>query len=184
MKKYYELKMGKLLSFTTKLVYTCSFLPVVIAAFYAWTKLTYPAPFPYDPFSVASRPIPWAALPIFLVIPVVVMLFRGLAPDGYVLNDVQLIIDRKFKPIVIPLMEITEVRLLTDEELRWTVKLSGSEGFYGYFGVCWNKKLGIFKMYATRRKNLVAVRTAKTLYALSPEDIEDFLTTLKNLTGR
>lgn len=179
MQKYYELKMGKGLRFTTKLVWALSFLPAAGAVFCAWYKLN-----PLASGPGGHCPVPWAALPFFLAAPALVMFFRRFAPEGCILNDIELIIDRKSKPIIIPLMEITEARLLTEKELKWTIKLNGSEGFYGYFGLFWSKQLGKFKMYATRRKNLVAVRTAKALYVLSPEDIEDFLTNLKKLTAR
>ena len=184
MQKYYELKMDKGLCSSTKLIYALSFLPAVAAVFCAWTKLNHQALGPCEPCSAAPCSIPWAVLLFFLAAPALVMFFRRLAPEGYLLNDIELAIERKFKPIVIPLREIMEVRLIKDEELKWTLRLGGSEGFYGYFGLFWSKKLGKFKMYSTRKKNLVAVRTPKTLYALSPEDPEDFLTTLKTLTAR
>ena len=184
MQKYYKLKMSGALRLSTNLICTFSFLPVVTAVLCAWAKLKAQAPGNCDICYLATCPIPWAVLPFFLIVPAVIMFLSRLAPEGYILNDIELVIDRKFKPIVIPLKEITEARPLTDEELKWTLKLTGSGGFYGYFGLFWSKQLGNFNMYATRRKNLVAVRTAKTLYALSPEDTEDFLTTLKKLTGR
>ena len=181
---YYELKMGARLRFMTKLVWALSFLPAAVAVFCAWSKLNPQAFGACERYSAGPCDIPWTTLPFFLVAPAAVMLLQRLTPRGYILNDIELVIDRKFKPITIPLMDITEARLFADEELKWVFKLGGSEGFYGYFGLFWSKKLGKFKMYATRKKNLVMVRTAKMLYALSPEDTEDFLTTLKKLTGR
>ena len=179
MQKYYELKMGKGLRFSTKLIWVLSFFPAAGAIFCAWYKLN-----PGTCGPGGNCPVPWAVLPLFLAAPAIVIFFRRLAHEGYILNDIELVIDRKLKPIIIPLMEITEARLLTGEELKWTLKLGGSTGFYGYFGLFWSKRLGKFKMYTTSMKNLVGVRTAKTLYALSPEDPEDFLTTIKTLTAR
>ena len=184
MQKNYELKIDSVLRFTTGLVYIASCLPAAMTIC-AWWLRQNPLAFQHcESCSTAANSIPLTALPFFLLVPAATLFFRRFAPTGYILNDTGLVIERKFKPIVIPLTAIAEVRPFTDDELQWTLKLFGSGGFYGYFGLFWNMQLGKFNMYATRKKNLVAVRTANALYALSPEDTADFITTLKALTGR
>ena len=45
------------------------------------------------------------------------------------------------------------VAVCTDpKELRWSIRLCGSGGLFGFFGWFWNRTLGIYRAYARVRR--------------------------------
>lgn len=182
MQKYYKAEMDRLLRITTRLVYLVFCLPpALLAVIYYQTRCASP-----------HKPMPPAVQDIFLLVSaVVVVVFaasayftRKLAPKGFALDDVALTIDRDLKPITIPLREILSVSR-HEENLRGrALRLMGASGYYGHYGLFWAKGLGQFRLYATRLNDLVAVKTEKTLYLLSPEDPAVFTADLQSLLRR
>jgi hypothetical protein len=178
MQKYYKAEMDKLLRIMTR-VAALTFIIPLVALGVLWYKIKL-AP------AAGCRPVPPIVdkllPPLMLLVAGLVLLTayitKALAPKGYDLNDVELRIDRGLRPITIPVREITEVSRLEDGLLRRSLRLMGASGYYGYYGLFWNSKLGRFRAYATRFTGLVAVRTAKTLYVITPDDTEDFVATL------
>jgi type VI protein secretion system component VasK len=180
MQKYYKAEMDRLLRITTRMVYPLFLLPFALLVF-IWYKARFlPAP-DYRPAPPGiNKLLPPIILLFAALTALTAYLAKALAPKGYAINDVELVIARDRKPIKIPLRDILEVRRLEDGLLRRSLRLMGTSGFYGYYGLFWNRQLGRFRVYATRLTGLVAVKTEKTLYALSPDDPEDFV---KNLCG-
>jgi hypothetical protein len=183
MQKYYKAEMDRLLRVSTKVVWALFLVPPVVLAG-IWYKTQ------HLPAGARSAPpflgmaFAWG-LPVFAVfIALTAHRTKALAPKGYAINDIELIIDRARKPITIPLREIQEVRTLEDGLLRHSLRLLGTSGFYGYYGLFWNRKLGKFRVYATRLNRLVAVKAGNTLYALTPDNPEDFRKTLLALVRR
>lgn len=172
--------MDRLLRVTTRVIWFFFIFPPGLLIF-AWYRTLNPAP--------GSRPLPhlpgslvaWG-LPAFAVlIALTACIARAMAPKGYALNDIELLIDREMRPITIPLREIEEVKLLEDGLMRRSARLMGTSGFYGHYGLFWNSKLGRFRAYATRMDRLVSVKTRKTLFVISPDAPEDFITALRGL---
>lgn len=183
MQKYYKAGMDRMLRITTRVV-SATFLFPPALLFYLWYRSRYlPAP--------GCRPAPPAIdrflLPIALVFvlleAVTAYVTRALAPRGYLLNDVELVVDRAMRPIKVPLREIREFGRVEDGLLRRSLRVMGTAGYYGYYGLFWNRKLGKFRLYATRSRDLVSVRTGRTLYVLSPDDAADFLDSLGRLAS-
>ncbi len=170
--------MDRMLRITTRVVYAAFLFPPALLFFlrYSSRYLTAagcrPAP------SGINRLLPPIMLVVVLLEAVTAYVARALAPRGYLLNDVELVVDRAMRPITVPLREIREFGRVEDGLLRRSLRMMGTAGYYGYYGLFWNRRLGKFRLYATRTRDLVSVRTDKTLYVLSPEDSEDFLSSL------
>ena len=102
-----------------------------------------------------------------------------LRPVHYELHADQLVIHRLIKSVVIERADVSEAKLLTDEEQKGILRTFGSGGFFGYFGYFWSKRLGRFAMHATRRDHLVLIqkKDGKKI-VISPDD-ENFIFALK-----
>lgn len=124
----------------------------------------------------------WMIAAISLVPVAIIYFTRALAPRGFALNDIELVIDRPMNPIKIPLTSVTQVRRLEDTETKMALRLMGASGFYGHYGWFWNKRLGKFRLYAGRFNDLVLVRSGTTLFILGPEDTEAFTAHLRAMT--
>jgi hypothetical protein len=102
----------------------------------------------------------------------------SLAPSGYSVEAGRLRIERPLRPIEVPLASIRAARALPDGELRGAIRVAGSGGLFGYYGRFWSRRLGAFRLYATRRTGLIVVDTSTDRFVLSPEPPERFLDVL------
>ena len=181
MQKYYRAEMDRMLRITTRVVYATFLFPPALL-FYLWYRSRYlpgPACRPAPPG--IDRLLPPIMLVFVVLEAVTAYVARALAPRGYLLNDVELVVDRAMRPIKVPLREIREFGRAEDGLMRRSLRVMGTAGYYGYYGLFWNRKLGKFRLYATRTRDLVSVRTERTLYVLSPDDSGDFLAALAAL---
>ena len=170
--------MDRLLRVTT-LVVRLFFILLPAGLLFLWYKTRYEHSVPPPPFG--DDFFGFGLILVAALIALTAYITRAMAPKGYALNDVELLIDREMKPIRIPLGEITEVRALEDGVLRSSLRLMGTSGYYGYYGLFWNRKLGKFRAYTTRTKDLLAVKTEQGLFVLSPDDTKDFTASLNQL---
>jgi hypothetical protein len=99
----------------------------------------------------------------------------ALAPNGYSIEAARLRIERPLRAIEIPLASIRSAGTLPDDAFRGARRVVGSGGLFGYYGRFWSRRLGAFRLYATRRTELVFVDTAADRFVLSPEPAERFL---------
>ncbi len=115
----------------------------------------------------------------FGFIALVFIISYALSPLRYELEQDRLVIHRLIKPVIILRADVSEVRLLEAEDKKGVLRTFGSGGFFGYFGHFWNKRLGRFMMYATRRDHLVFFekKDGKKI-VISPDD-ENFIFVLK-----
>jgi hypothetical protein len=102
----------------------------------------------------------------------------ALAPRGYAIEAGRLRVERPLRAVDVPLASIRAAGALPDGALRGSVRLAGSAGLFGYFGRFWSRRLGAYRLYATRRTGLVVVDTAAERFVLSPEPPERFLDVL------
>lgn len=75
--------------------------------------------------------------------------------------------------------DVREVRHATPEDSRGCVRLWGSGGFFGYYGLFRSAALGSFTAYLTSRTNNVVVVTGSKTALLSPDDVEGFLSAIR-----
>jgi hypothetical protein len=102
----------------------------------------------------------------------------ALAPNGYSVEAARLRIERPLRAIEVPLASIRSAGALPDDAFRGARRVIGSGGLFGYYGRFWSRRLGAFRLYATRRTGLVFVDTATDRFVLSPEPAERFLDVL------
>ncbi|MFH1478096.1 MAG: PH domain-containing protein [Verrucomicrobiota bacterium] len=69
------------------------------------------------------------------------------------------------------------------ERLPFTIRLFGNGGLFAGTGIFWNKRDGIFHVYATsaRRQDAVLVQTEKYKVLLTPENPQSFMESTKTL---
>lgn len=94
---------------------------------------------------------------------------------GYKVTPSKIIIDRLFLKKDLPIDSISEVRLLDKKETRYTLRIMGVGGVFGYYGEMWSAKLGNSTWYSTKYSSLVLIRVKKKKYVVSPDDREKFV---------
>jgi hypothetical protein len=94
------------------------------------------------------------------------------SPRAYVLSTDSVIVKRV----------LGDVRIVIAKEpkrWRWTwwgLRLWGSGGLYGYFGIFAFRGIGRVRMYATNRHNMVLIEDSmRRRHLLSPDDPERFI---------
>lgn len=97
------------------------------------------------------------------------------APRAYAIEGGRLRIERPLLPVDVPLAAIRAARPLAEEDFRGARRVLGSGGLFGYYGRYWSRRLGSFRLLATRRRWLVLVDSEVDRFVLSPEPPDRFL---------
>jgi hypothetical protein len=98
----------------------------------------------------------------------------------YRLTDNALEIVRVLNTKTVPLSSLKEVRVVTNTEMAWTIRLFGSGGLFGFIGFFWNFKHKFISVYSTRMTRLVLITTTENKkLIISPEDFA-FVEALQN----
>ena len=144
-----------------------AFLPALI--FHAMDIL-------FDPLILAIAVL--IAVTTLSLIPV----FYFYTPKKIILNQESgsLIIDRKFGRIRIPYDSIDDVVFIGSPKLR---KVSGSAGFFGYFGSFIAEGIGDVRVFARRGRDFVLIKTNGRNYLISPENPDKFVKELRRRIG-
>lgn len=103
-----------------------------------------------------------------------------LSPRGFILAEDHLIIRRIIRSVRIPYSSIAEVRY---DPTLWSwvrIRLCGSGGMFGFWGLFQLRKLGRAWLYVTNRRNLVLIRTKEgKVYLISPENPTAFVDSIQ-----
>lgn len=103
------------------------------------------------------------------------------SPRGYVVKGQTILVKRLAGTVRISLDELREARRADSEDLRGCIRLWGSGGLFGYYGLFSTSKLGRSTWYVTdRSKIVVAITGAKTIL-FSPNDPAGFLAAIRTL---
>ena len=100
-----------------------------------------------------------------------------LSPLGYTVDNANLTVVRRLKPVVIPLAGISKMEPSTGKLLDDSIRLMGNHGLWGCYGKYHNSKLGTYYLYARNLKNLVLLEGEKK-YVIAPERPQEFLQAL------
>jgi cytochrome c biogenesis factor len=125
-------------------------------------------------FSNISTPAPFYVMPLAFII---MLLFTyGFSPKGYSLQDGQLVIYRPFRNKFYGTESIQTVSIVAKEELKWSMRVFGVGGLFGYFGLFRNSRYGTMIWYASRRDQFVVIERSngKTI-VLTPDDPNSFV---------
>ncbi|GEM_PF-1258357 len=101
------------------------------------------------------------------------------SPRGYTISDRAVIVRRLIGNVRFELQGIREARRATADDLRWTIRLWGSGGMFGYYGLYRTSKLGNCSWYVTNRGNMIAIVTDARTALFSPDDVEGFLAAIR-----
>jgi hypothetical protein len=101
------------------------------------------------------------------------------SPRGYVIEGQTILVQRLAGAARVPLQGVRDARRTTPEDLRDCIRLWGSGGLFGYYGLFRTAKLGKSTWYVTCRKNSVVVITAPKTVLFSPDDPDGFLAAIR-----
>ena len=94
------------------------------------------------------------------------------SPQAYVLQADELIIKRPALDKKIKLNDLAEVSVLKEADMSWTIRTFGVGGLFGHYGKYYNKSLGSFTQYTTRRNNQILIRTRQgKKIIITPDDL-------------
>ena len=81
---------------------------------------------------------------VFVAIVALLSMLLGYAwsPRGYAIADGAIVIDRLIGNVRVPLETVREARLATPEDFRGCIRLWGSGGLFGYYGLFRTSTLG------------------------------------------
>ncbi len=99
----------------------------------------------------------------------------ALAPRGYVVEGGTLRIERRLRPLAVPLSRATAYGRVAELWATGSARIGGSSGFFGHYGSFWNRGLGSFRLYATRTHDLVLLDFPDDRVLVSPDQPERFL---------
>ncbi|MFM7194054.1 MAG: PH domain-containing protein [Bacteroidota bacterium] len=106
-----------------------------------------------------------------------------LRPTGYGITENQLILHRPIRSREIALSDITSIRVPEPRKMRWSIRLFGSGGLFGYFGKFRNSTFGTMNWYATRLgKFVVIILRSGEKFVVTPDD-ESFAAHLRSAAG-
>lgn len=88
-------------------------------------------------------------------------------PRYLLLDDKSIVITHPIGQSVILKSDIIEVRAVERSELRGSIRLFGSGGFFGWFGIFRNNKFGTYRLYCGQLENLYLVKTLTKKYIIS-----------------
>jgi|SRR6185312_2018382 len=97
------------------------------------------------------------------------------SPTGYSIGDGFLSVHRVIGNLRIPLASIREVRIASSEDLQGSLRIFGSGGLFGYYGIFRSPKLGKSTWFVTRHSHAVIVMTSAGNFVLSPDDVDGFV---------
>jgi hypothetical protein len=97
--------------------------------------------------------------------------------SSYTIETDNITINRRIGNIVINKSDIQSIKLLSKDDLKWTIRTFGVGGLFGYYGKFSNRKIGSMTWYVTHRnKTILITTTAGKKILISPDEPETFIT--------
>ncbi|MEW5950654.1 MAG: PH domain-containing protein [Elusimicrobiota bacterium] len=118
------------------------------------------------------------ALFVFSIMIITSLLTWLFSPVSYQITETKINILRPIKNIEIELSKIKEIRKIEKEDLKGAIRLFGSGGLYGFFGLFYKKGFGKFYAYCSNPSDLVLIKSDK-LFLISPSQPEVFISYVK-----
>src|ERR1019366_1924921 len=96
-------------------------------------------------------------------------------PRGYTALAREIVVKRPIGNVRISLEGIREARTTTADDLSGCIRLFGSGGLFGWYGLFRTTKLGERTWYVTNRSNAVVLITGARTVLVSPDDVDGFI---------
>jgi hypothetical protein len=109
----------------------------------------------------------------------VLLLSYAYSPRGYIVAERCVLVRRLIGSVRISLDGIREVRAAVPDDFRRCIRLFGSGGLFGYYGLFRTSKLGVSRWYVTNRRNAVVLVTSGKTAVFSPDDVNAFLAAIR-----
>src|SRR6185503_14417453 len=116
-----------------------------------------------------------ASIAVAIVFVAMLAVSFACSPTGYSIGDGFLSIHRVIGNLRIPLASIREVRIASSEDLQGSLRIFGSGGLFGYYGIFRSPKLGKCTWFVTRHSHAVLVVTSAGTFVLSPDDVDGLI---------
>jgi hypothetical protein len=118
---------------------------------------------------------------IAICIPVLILaLAYGWSPAGYAISGHAIIVRRLIGNVRFRLEDVREARRAATDDFSGTIRLCGSGGVFGYYGLFRTSKLGKCWWYLTNRSNATVVITRAKTAVFSPDDVDAFLAAVRS----
>jgi hypothetical protein len=105
----------------------------------------------------------------------VIVLAYAYSPRGYAVVDRSVVVKRLVGNVRVPLEDVREARPASKDDFIGCIRLWGSGGLFGYYGLFRTNKLGRSTWYATDRSRAVVVITGSKTILFSPDNVDAFL---------
>jgi hypothetical protein len=109
----------------------------------------------------------------------VIALAYAYSPRSFEISDGTFRVKRLIGDVVFPLTSLRFVRDANPGDFRGCVRLWGSGGLFGYYGLFWSKALGKSTWYVTDRSKAVVVTDGSQTVLVSPEDRDGFVAAIE-----
>jgi len=112
------------------------------------------------------------------LVPFIFVLALFFAPIKYTVTNSEVIVNRLGPNVAVPIHTIEHISRPHRKQVRFltTVRLFGVGGFFGGYGLFWNRSLGVFYAYITNLKTLVFIKYDNgRKILLSPDRPQEFL---------
>jgi hypothetical protein len=113
-------------------------------------------------------------LPLFNIL--IILLAYYFSVKSYLVDNQFITIKRPFTNVKINRQEIANISAIELEAMKGALRLFGSSGVFGYYGIFRNSTLKNFTMYGTQTENyiLIELQNGKKI-VLTPDEPEAFL---------
>lgn len=108
-----------------------------------------------------------AVIVTYIILGIVAIWVLLSIPRYLLLDDKSIVITHPIGQSVILKSDIIEVRAIERSDIRGSIRLFGSGGFFGWFGIFRNNKFGTYRLYCGQLENLYLVKTLTKKYIIS-----------------
>lgn len=127
----------------------------------------------FHSFGMSTSPPPWVGWLTVLAPLLGTLISAAFMVRGYVVTDALLIIKRLGWGTRLDLSRLTAVEV-DPHALEGSMRLFGNGGFFSFSGWYRNKKLGVYRLFATDSKRAVVLRFSDKAVVVTPEDPQKF----------
>jgi hypothetical protein len=119
---------------------------------------------------------------LVLVILIIFLIGFLLHPFKYSISNSKICIHRLIFKKSIEISSILEIKEIKYSQLYVKIRLFGSGGIWGYFGLFNSSYYGLIRMNASNLENLILITTKnKKIYVISPNNPQEFINTFNEL---
>lgn len=129
---------------------------------------------------IAFWQIPFAAGMCLLLMGVTVAVGYGLSARGYVVEPREIRVLRLLGDVVIPLENVTRAEAARPEDMSGAIRVAGSGGLFGYYGLYRTSGLGLCRWFVTNRANAAVVSASGKTYVFSPDNVNGFVSAIRS----